>query len=94
MSKSAISISEINHAIMYGQFTEDQLNSIWMAVKYAKAQKAKVNIYTFRPGDTVSFVARGGRKIVGTVVKTMQKNVQVKEGYTMWKVPANMLEAA
>ena len=93
MSKSNISIGELNHAIMYGQFTDDQLNSIWMAVKYAKAQQAKVNMYYTKVGDTVKF-SNKGRTIVGTVLKKGQKFVQVKEGITVWRVPANMLEAA
>lgn len=88
-----MNINDINQAIMWGKWTDDQLNSMWMAVKFAKSQLGKKNKYSFNPGDTVKFVARG-REVRGTIVKVMQKNVQVREGLTTWKVPANMLEAA
>lgn len=88
-----MTINEINQAIMWGKWTDEQLNSMFMAVKFAKAQLGKQNKYAFNPGDNVKFIARG-REIRGTVMKIMQKNVKVKEGMTMWKVPANMLQAA
>lgn len=93
MSKSSLTIQEVNHAVMFGSFTDDQLNSVWAAVKYAKAQKARANIWTFRVGDDVRFNGKG-RAVVGKVTKLGRKYVQVKEGYTTWRVPANMLEAA
>ena len=71
--------------------TNEQLNALVDAIKMRRTQLARKNVFTLRPGDTVSFTGRSGRKVTGTVVKTMQKNVQVKEGYTMWRVPASML---
>lgn len=88
-----MTIQEINGTIMSGKFTDDQLNSIWAAVKYAKAQAAKRNLWTFRVGDDVRFNGKG-RAVVGKVTKLGRKYVQVKEGFTTWRVPANMLEAA
>ncbi len=88
-----MTISEINHSIMWGNWTNEQLDSMSMAIKYARSQLGKKNKYAFNTGDSVKFVARG-REIRGTVVKIMQKNVKVKEGYTVWRVPANMLQAA
>jgi len=88
-----MNINEINQAIMWGKWTNEQLDSMSMAIKYARTQLGKKNKYSFNPGDTVKFVARG-REVRGTVMKIMQKNVKVKEGMTMWRVPANMLEAA
>lgn len=68
----------------------DQLNALAQAIKMRRTQLARKNVFTLRPGDTVSFVGRG-RTITGVVSKVMQKNVQVKEGLTMWRVPASML---
>ena len=88
-----MTISEINHSIMWGNWSNEQLDSMSMAIKYARSQLGKKNKWAFNTGDNVKFVARG-REVRGTVVKIMQKNVQVKEGYTVWRVPANMLQAA
>ena len=71
--------------------TNEQLNALIDAIKMRRTQLARKNVFTFRPGDTVSFVGRSGRKVTGQVVKIMQKNIQVKEGFTTWRVPANML---
>lgn len=71
--------------------TNDQLNALAEAIKMRRTQLARKNVFTIRPGDTVSFVGRGGRKVTGTVAKVLQKNIHVKEGATMWRVPANML---
>ena len=68
----------------------DQLICLIEAIKMRRAQLARRNVFTLRPGDTVSFIGRG-RKITGVISKVMQKNVQVKEGFTMWRVPASML---
>ena len=89
-------IQEVNTAIMFGDFTNEQLNSIVSAVQYARAQLGKQKIRTFTKGDTVKFTSakRGGLVVQGTVTKVAIKYVTVKDGATLWKVPANMLEAA
>lgn len=74
-------LTEANH---------DQLVCLVDAIKMRRTQLARRNVFTLRPGDTVSFIARG-RNVNGTVIKVMQKNVQVKEGSTTWRVPAQML---
>ena len=88
-------IQEINTAIMFGNFTNDQLTSINDAVLYARAQLRAVKIRTFTKGDTVKFTSakRGGLVVQGTVTKVAIKYVTVKDGVMLWKVPANMLEA-
>ena len=92
---SNVSIKEINHAIMFGNLSNDQLNSVVMAVKYAREHLSKANIWTMRMGDRVKFVSsRSGRTEVGDVVKVAKKYVTVKVGMTQWRVPANMLEKA
>ena len=88
-------IQEINTAIMFGNFTNDQLTSINDAVLYARAQLRAVKIRTFTKGDTVKFLStKRGVTVKGTVTKVAIKYVTVKDGVTLWKVPANMLEAA
>ena len=89
-------IQEVNTAIMFGNFTNDQLTSIVNAVQYARAQLGKQKIRTFTKGDTVKFTSakRGGLVVQGTVTKVAIKYVNVKDGVMLWKVPANMLEAA
>ena len=88
-------IKEINSAIMFSNFTNEQLNSIVDAVQYARAQLRKEKIRSFTKGDTVKFhSAKRGVTVVGQVTKIAIKYVTVKDGVTLWRVPANMLEAA
>jgi hypothetical protein len=94
MSKSKLSINEINHAIMFGDLTNDQLNSVIQAVKYARGRLTQTTIWTMNLGDQVKFVNRHGRTEVGSVTKIAKKYVTVKVGFTQWRVPANMLEKA
>lgn len=88
-------IKEINSAIMFGNFSNTELDSVMSAVQYAKAQLRKEKIRTFTKGDTVKFhSAKRGVTVVGQVTKVAIKYVTVKDGVTLWRVPANMLEAA
>lgn len=92
-------IQEINSAIIAGNFTNDQLNSIAMAVQFARNQLAQKNKFALRKGSSVKFVSsRSGQTILGTVEKVNRKFVIVKENGKAfggnWRVPANMLEAA
>ena len=87
-------IKQINSAIMFGTFTNDELTSIVNAVQYARAQLGKAKIREFRKGDTVKFTSvKRGVTVTGTVTKVAIKYVTVKDGTMLWKVPANMLEA-
>ena len=88
-------IKQINSAIMFGTFTNTELDSITSAVQYARAQIRAVKIRTFTKGDTVKFHSiKRGVTVTGTVTKVAIKYVTVKDGVMLWKVPANMLEAA
>jgi hypothetical protein len=92
---SQLSIQDVNSAIMFGSFTNEQLNSIVMAVKYRRAQVARETKQSLVPGDVVRFVnPRSGRTHQGAVVKINIKNVKVREGNTTWTVPANLLTVA
>jgi ASC-1-like (ASCH) protein len=89
------SIQDVNSAIMFGSFTNEQLESIAAAVKYRRGQIARENKRTIVPGDVVRFThPKTGRVHQGAVVKIKIKNVQVREGLTTWNVPASMLSVA
>jgi len=88
-------IQQINSAIMFGNLTNTELESIISAVKFARASLAKQNKRAFQIGDTVKFhSSKRGKTVVGTVSKIAIKYITVKEQNLLWKVPANMLEAA
>jgi ribosomal protein L35AE/L33A len=92
---SQLSIMDVNSTIMFGSFTNEQLDSIVSAIKYRRAQVARENKRSIMLGDVVKFVnPRSGRTHQGNVVKINIKNVKVKEGFTTWNVPANMLTVA
>lgn len=88
-------ISAINGAILAGNFTNEQLNSIGDAIRFARAQLGQQNKYTLRVGTKVKFTSsRSGMEVTGDVQKINRKFVIVKSGMTNWRVPANMLQAA
>jgi hypothetical protein len=89
------SIQDVNSAIMFGSFTNEQLDSIHAAVKYRRAQIGRDTKRSIMMGDVVKFThPKTGRTHQGSVVKINIKNVKVKEGFTTWNVPANMLAVA
>ena len=88
-------ISAINGAILAGNFTNEQLNSIGDAIRFARAQLGQQNKYTLRVGTKVKFTSsRSGMEVTGDVQKINRKFVIVKSGVTNWRVPASMLSAA
>jgi ribosomal protein L35AE/L33A len=92
-----ISVKDINQTIIRGDFTNDQLDSIVIAVKFARNTIAKRNKSSLWVGDTVKFTSsRRGELIMGTVQKINRKFIVVRENGNRnltWRVPANMLEA-
>lgn len=90
-----MNIKDINAAIVSGVFTNDDLNSIADALRYARAQLAKQTRRSLMLGDTVKFTSsRNGITYTGTVNKIKQKFVLVRTNGGLFNVPANMLEAA
>ena len=89
-------ISAINGAILAGNFTNEQLNSIGDAIRFARAQLGQQNKYALRVGTKVKFTnSRSGMVMTGDVQKINRKFVIVKTGpLNTWRVPANMLSAA
>ena len=88
-----VTIQEINQAIMFGNLSNDQLNSIISSVKFARNQLMKANKRSLQIGSDVKFVSsRTGQTIFGKVTSIKTKNVIVAAGLTNWRVPANLLE--
>ena len=88
-------IQEINSEIMFGDFTNDQLNSIIAAVKYRRGQLTKQSVRSLTPGVKVKFVSsRTGQTVIGEVTDVKRKFAHVRAGMTNWRVPMNMLSAA
>ena len=92
-----VSINDINQTIIRGDFTNEQLDSIVMAIKFARNTIAKKNKKSMWVGDTVKFTSsRSGETVLGTVQKINRKFIVVRENGNRnltWRVPANMLEA-
>lgn len=88
-------IQQINTAIMFGNLSNIELESVISAVKFARTQLTKQNKRAFHAGDSVKFTSnRNGLTYVGTVNKVKIKYVLVKTNGGVFNVPANMLEAA
>ena len=90
-------IQQVNSAIMFGDFTNEELNSIIDAVKFARASIANQNKRALTLGTLVKFTSsRTGMPVTGTVQKINRKFIIVRETNKLsnWRVPANMLEAA
>ena len=89
-----MTVTDINRAIMFGNLTNEELNAVVTAVKWARAQMTKQNIRSISRGSTVKFTSnRDGRTYTGTVRKIAIKYVTVDTGQTLFRVPASMLEA-
>ena len=88
-------IKQINSAIMFGTWTDTDLRSMIDAVKWARGQLTKDVKNTLKPGQMVKFTSsKTGRTVVGDITKIAIKYVTVRTPQGLWKVPANMLEAA
>jgi hypothetical protein len=88
-------INTINGAIMRGGYSNDDLNSIMDAVKYARSKLGRAKLRAFGVGDSVKFTSnRNGRVYQGVVEGVKIKNVIVNTAMGRFRVPANMLESA
>ena len=88
-------INSINGAIMRGGYSNDDLNSIMDAVKFARSKLGRAKLRSFGVGDSVKFTSnKNGRVYQGVVEGVKIKNVIVNTSLGRFRVPANMLEAA
>ncbi len=86
-------VKAINTAIVTGTWTNDELNAIIDAVKFARTRLAQTVKFQVRAGTKVRFTStKRGQTFEGTVTKMAQKYATVATPTGQWRVPANMLE--
>lgn len=86
-------VRQIKSAIISSNLSNDDLNELALALRFARSQLVKEVKRSLRIGDTVKFNGRDG-VTYGVLTKVAIKFATVKVGYTNWRVPMNMLEAA
>ena len=87
-----MNISQVNQAIMHGNFTNDELSSIIDAVKYGRARLTREIKRGLAVGDNVNFTStKLGGNVTGVITKIAIKYVTVRTATGLWRVPANML---
>ena len=87
-----MNISQVNQAIMHGNFTNDELTSIIDAVKYGRSRLTRQIKSGLMVGDNVNFnSSKLGRNVTGVITKIAIKYVTVRTATGLWRVPANML---
>lgn len=90
-----MNLQDIRSAIISGTFTNDEMNLIADAIKFARGQLAKQNARTFWAGDAVKFTSnRNGVTYKGTVEKIKLKYALVRTPTSRFNVPLAMLESA
>lgn len=89
-----MNIKEINSAIIHSNLTNEELNSISDAIRFARAQLVARNKMILSVGDNVKFTSSTRGTISGVVKKINRKFIIVDQPgqFRSWKVPANMLE--
>ena len=85
--------SEITRSIINGTYSNDELNLIIEAIKFARGKNARTAARTLKLGEQVTFTGRRG-PLVGILTEVKIKNAIVVSGHTRYKVPLAMLEAA
>ena len=87
-----MNVSQINTAIIQGSFTNEELNSMGDAIKFARSRLVQQIKFTVRAGAEVKFTSsKNGMTYTGTVEKMAIKFATVKTPQGRWRVPANML---
>lgn len=84
-------LSETVRSIMFGEFTNEELNQVVQALKFRRSELAKSAKRSLTIGSKVTFSDSSGKTYVGNVVGIKVKNVIVKTGLTSYRVPASML---
>ena len=74
-----VTIQDINSTIIAGTFTNDQLDSIAMAIRFARNQLAAKAKFTLIKGSQVKFTSsKTGKTVLGTVEKVNRKFIIVR----------------
>jgi len=85
---------QIANYIRFTPWTNDDINKFVEAVKSARAQLTRQNIWSFAVGDRVCFNSTRCGFVTGTVEKVAIKYVTVRTSRGLYRVPANMLKAS
>jgi hypothetical protein len=85
---------QIAHHIRFTPWANEDLSKFVEAVKFARAQLVRNNIWSFSVGDRVCFNSAKLGFVNGTVEKVAIKYVTVRSPRGLYKVPANMLKAS
>ena len=84
---------DIIREIRQGGFTNNDLNAMGEAIRFARAQLSHDIKRSIRVGDTVQFYhSKMGMTLKGPVKGVKIKNVIVSTQAGIFRVPANMLE--
>jgi hypothetical protein len=87
------SIDSVTQAIMYGNFSNEDLEAVSQAIRYRRAQLGREVKRAMAPGVAVKFYhPKQGRDITGTVNRIKQKYILVDTAQGRYNVPANLLE--
>jgi len=88
-------VSDINKAILSGNFSADELRSISQATKAAYTMLQSRAKFAFYVGESVRFTTRSGELVTGKVTKINQKTINVRTNTGMeWKVSPSLLRKA
>jgi hypothetical protein len=85
---------QIAHYIRFTPWANEDISKFVEAVKFARAQLVRNNIWSFGVGDAVTFNSSKLGFVAGTVEKVAIKYVTVRTPRGLYKVPANMLKAS
>ena len=65
-------IQQVNHAIMFGQWTNIEIQSMVDAIKFARANLARQNKRAFKVGDTVKFTVFRDHRLLNLKVRLVK----------------------
>lgn len=85
-------INQLRSVVMYNGYSNDELNSLIEAIRFARAQLTRQIKRSICVGDNVNFTdSKKGVNYTGSVMKIAVKYVTVKTVKGLYRVPANML---
>lgn len=90
----SLTAQEICSAIVTGDLTNEEINKVVSAIKFAREQLARSARNSFKKGMMVKFEGRKGVTVKGKIIKIGPKYIRVEEGMMIWRVSPNMLSAA
>lgn len=90
-----MTVSQIVTELMSGSLTNEDIEKVAQALKYARAQVGKTVKRQLSPGVSVKFYhPKQNFYIAGTVNRIKQKYILVDTAQGRYNVPANLLEVA